>query len=481
MTRTTPGTLVFPGSFVWGAATAAFQIEGAAHLEGRRDSIWDAFCRVPGAIADDHDGEVACDHYYRSADDVELMAGLNLGAYRFSTSWARIRPDGGAVNPAGLDFYSRLVDDLLDRGIDPWVTLYHWDLPQALEDAGGWPVRDTAERFVEFALTVHDALGDRVRVWNTVNEPWCSAFLGYGNGHHAPGRQDHRLALAAAHHLLLAHGLTAAELRSRDPGATVGLALNFEPVAPADPEDDGDVDAARRVDGQLNRFFLEPVFHGAYPADVVADTEHLGLLDHVRDGDMAVIATPIDVLGVNYYHGQVVTGRPRADGPHGRPPTARPVGPHLPAAEGVHRAPRGLPTTAMGWEIDPDGLSELLLRLHTDHTGPAGTWLTVTENGAAFEDVVAADGSVHDPRRRDYLRDHIAAVHRAIAAGADVQGYFVWSLLDNFEWAWGYTRRFGIVHVDYATLARTTKTSGHWYAQVAADNAISIDSEDTLG
>ena len=474
MTATSQGALVFPEDFVWGAATAAFQIEGAAHLEGRRDSIWDAFCRVPGAVIDDHDGEVACDHYFRYPNDVALMADLNLQAYRFSASWARVRPDGGEPNPAGLDFYSRLVDELLDRRITPWLTLYHWDLPQALEECGGWANRDTAFRFVEYALTLHERLGDRVATWITLNEPLCSAFLGYGGGQHAPGRTDHRLAVAAAHHLMLGHGMVTAELRARAPGATLGIALNLDVTDPVDPTDPEDVAAARVVDGQWNRLFLDPLFRGHYPDDVLAATAHLGLADQIVDGDLAVIATPFDVLGVNYYHGQAVSRRAQDSD---LTPLLRPLDAHLPAAAGINAVPRGLPTTSMGWEIQPEGLTRLLLRLQAEYTGPAGVRLAVTENGAAYDDVVGSRGQVHDPERRDYLAAHIRAVHRAIAQGADVQAYFVWSLLDNLEWTWGFTKRFGIVHVDFASLARTPKTSGRWFAQVAAHNAVEPGSE----
>ena len=458
----------FPDGFLWGASTAAFQIEGAAHLEGRRDSIWDAFCRIAGAVLDDHDGEVACDHYFRYPQDVRLMRELNLGAYRFSTSWARVRPDGGTVNRTGLDFYSRLVDELLSNGVQPWLTLYHWDLPQALEERGGWTDRETAYRFVDYALSVHDVLGDRVDCWTTLNEPWCSAFLGYGNGQHAPGRSDRSASVAAAHHLLLAHGMAAAELRSRAPDATIGISLNLDVTDPADPQDPDDVDAARRVDGQWNRMFLDPLFRGEYPQDVLADTAHLGLTDHIRDRDLDVIRTPLDLLGVNYYHGQAVSRRPPASSPYGRPPLTRPVGDPLPACDGIYRIPRRLPTTPMGWEVQPEGLTRLLLRLQTEYTGPAGVALAVTENGAAYDDVVGPDGQVDDPRRREYLELHIGAVQEAIAGGADVRAYFVWSLLDNFEWTWGYARRFGLVHVDFATQRRTIKSSGRWYAEIAA-------------
>ncbi len=469
MTQAAPA---LPAGFVWGASTAAFQVEGAAHLEGRRDSIWDVFCRTPGAVVDDHDGEVATDSYYRYAEDVAAARALHLGAYRFSASWARVKPDDGPVNRAGLDYYSRLVDALLEAGIAPWLTLYHWDLPQALEDRGGWAERSTAYRFVEYAATLHDALGDRVDVWTTVNEPWCSAFLGYGNGQHAPGRQDFRAAMAAVHHLLLAHGLAATELRRRDPAARLAISLNLDVADPADPTDPADVEAARRVDGQWNRIFLDPLFRAEYPADVLAETEHLGLTDHIRDGDLATIAAPFDLLGVNYYHGQAVSHRPPATPLHGLPPLTRPVGSPLPSPAGIHRVPRGLPRTSMGWEVQPEGLTRLLLRLEAEYTGPAGVALAVTETGASYDDVVGPDGRVDDPERRAFLAAHVGAVTDAVAAGADVRGFFVWSLLDNFEWAWGYSRRFGIVHVDYATQRRTLKASGEWFAQVAAQGGL---------
>ena len=470
---TTSGTaLRFPNGFRWGAATAAFQIEGAAHLEGRRDSIWDSFCRVPGAVLDDQDGEVACDHYFRYLEDVDLMDALNLGAYRFSTSWARVRPDGAQPNQAGLDFYSRLVDALLHRGIRPWLTLYHWDLPQALEELGGWANRDTAYRFVDYTRTVLECLGDRVDVWTTLNEPWCSAFMGYCSGRHAPGRTEPATALAAAHHLLLAHGLAATEIRSGAPAATVTISLNLGVTDPVDPTDPDDADAARRVDGQWNRLFLDPIFHGRYPEDVLTDTAHLGLAANIHDGDLEAISAPLDLLGVNYYHGQAVTGSAPAGGLATPPGAARPNPLQMPATDGIHPIPRGLPTTSMGWEIQPGGLTRLLLRMQAEYTGPAGIGLAVTENGAAYDDVVAPDGEVHDFDRTAFLRAHLAAVHAAIAGGADVRAYFAWSLLDNFEWAWGYGSRFGLVHVDFATLRRTVKDSGRWFAQVAATNSM---------
>jgi beta-glucosidase len=473
-------TARFGPEFLWGAATAAYQVEGAAHEDGRTDSIWDAFARVPGAVLGGDDGETACDQYHRYRDDVALMADLGIGAYRFSTSWARVRPDGvpgpAGANRLGLDYYSRLVDALLERGIDPWVTLYHWDLPQALEERGGWTARETVERFVEYALTVHEALRDRVRVWTTLNEPWCSAFLGYTAGEQAPGRQSPGDGLRAAHHLLLAHGWAARELRAADPGATIGVTLNFAPQEPVDPGDPADVDATRRIDAQKHRVFLDPLFRGAYPEDLLADLEAGGLGEVlpgvVQDGDLAVISTPFDVLGVNYYAGEAVSARPDprpvAPLPTGGRPTSSPLA--LPA--GIHLHDRGLPRTGIGWEIQPDGLTTLLLRLQREYTGPAGARLVVTENGSAWPDEVGPDGRVADLPRQEYLVRHLHAVADAVDAGADVLGYFAWSLLDNFEWACGYSQRFGLVHVDYDTQARTIKDSGHLYAQVAATGVL---------
>lgn len=465
--------LQFPNEFLWGAATASYQIEGAAAEDGRRDSIWDTFCRLPGAVAGSDSGSTACDHYHRYPEDIALMHRMGLGAYRFSTSWARIRPDGGPVNPRGLDFYSRLVDGLLEAGITPWLTLYHWDLPQALEDRGGWANRDTSYAFAEYALSVHDRLGDRVRVWTTLNEPWCSAFLGYCSGVHAPGRQSRPDALTAMHHLLLGHGLAAAALRERDPEAKLGLTLNLTVPDPADPDDPVDRDAARRIDGQFNRAFLDPVFRQSYPPDFLADVAEYGLERHIRPGDLELVGTPIDFLGVNYYHGEAVTGHPATEQllAHGAP-VERPAASPYPAADNVSVVPRGLATTAMGWEVQPEGLFRLLMRLQDEYAGPVGTALYVTENGAAYDDRVSADGAVQDLDRLEFIRAHVAECHRAIQAGADLRGYFAWSLLDNFEWAWGYAQRFGLVRVDYDTLDRTIKASGQWFGRTAAANSV---------
>ena len=462
----------FPSDFLFGAATAAYQIEGAAHEDGRTDSIWDTFSRVPGAVIHGEDGETACDHYHRYRDDVALMKTLGLQTYRFSTSWSRVQPDGGPVNRKGVDFYSRLVDELLGAGIKPWLTLYHWDLPQAIEDQGGWTSRDTAVRFRDYALAVHDALGDRVDVWTTLNEPWCSSFLSYTGGSHAPGRQSPREGLAAAHHLLLGHGLTVEALRERDPTLQLGITLNLTVAKPVDPAHAGDVDAARRIDGQFNRVFLDPIFRGAYPEDLLEDVAEFGLADFIEDGDLARISQPIDSLGVNYYHGELVSDRPAAHPLLEQAPTGRATRSPYPAADGVYYHPQGLPLTAMEWEVQPDGLRELLVRVDNEYAAPAGTSLYVTENGAAFDDVVAGDGSVPDPLRTGYLREHLGAVLDALDEGVNVKGYFYWSLMDNFEWAWGYAKRFGIVRVDYDTQERIVKDSGHAYATIIRDRAL---------
>jgi beta-glucosidase len=461
----------FPDDFLFGAATAAYQIEGAAHEDGRTDSIWDAFARVPGAVVDGHDGEVACDHYHRYESDVAMMADLGLQTYRFSTSWSRIRPDGGPVNPKGLDFYSRLVDSLLEKNIKPWLTLYHWDLPQALEEKGGWANRDTALRFAEYAVDVHAALGDRVENFTTLNEPWCSSFLSYIGGEHAPGRQDTEAGLAAGHHLLLAHGLAVRELRALDPDLGLGITLNLTVADPVDPADEGDVDAARRIDGQFNRFFLDPIFRGEYPADVLEDLAGLGLEKYIEPGDLDIISTPIDALGVNYYHGEALTVHPVEQEMSTAAPSPRPKRSPFPAPEGIYWKLRDLPLTAMGWEVQPEGLTRLLRRINDEYTGTA-VKLYVTENGAAYDDVVAPDGAVHDAERAEFLRLHLGAIQDAIADGVNVYGYFYWSLMDNYEWAWGYHKRFGIVRVDYDTQQRTLKDSALEYRRIIADRAL---------
>ncbi|MFJ5217475.1 GH1 family beta-glucosidase [Streptomyces sp. NPDC088354] len=456
----------FPPGFLWGAATASYQIEGAAAEDGRTPSIWDTFSHTPGKVFGGHTGDVAADHYHRFRDDVRLMADLGLGAYRFSVSWSRVQPTGrGPAVERGLDFYRALTDELLAHGIEPFATLYHWDLPQDLEDAGGWPARDTADRFGEYARIVGDALGDRVQMWTTLNEPWCSAFLGYGSGVHAPGRTDPVAALRAAHHLNLAHGRAAEALRSVLPArAQLSVTLNLHHVR-ARSESPADLDAARRVDAVGNRVFTGPLLDGAYPRDLVADTRRLTDWSFVRDGDLAAIGRhPLDGLGLNYYTPTLVSAGaapdvPRNDG-HGHG-----AGGHSPwpgADDVTFHQPPG-ERTAMGWSVDPTGLYDLLARVSRERPGLP---LLITENGAAYEDAVGPDGTVDDPERIAYLHGHLDAVLKAISNGADVRGYFLWSLMDNFEWAHGYGKRFGAVYVDYDTQMRIPKSSARWYAGV---------------
>ncbi len=474
--RPTAGTtenLRFPDGFLWGTATASYQIEGAVAQDGRTPSIWDTFARVPGAVIGGDTGDTACDHYHRMPDDVALMRSLNIGAYRFSAAWPRVCPDGGAANQKGIDFYARLTDELLDNGITPWITLYHWDLPQALEDAGGWTNRDTAFRFADYALTLYDAIGDRAPYWTTMNEPWCSAFLGYTGGQHAPGRQEGVAGIVAAHHLMLGHGLVVDELRRRDTSAQLGITLNLTVPDPFDPASPGDIAAADRVDHLWNRVFLDPVLKGAYAEGLHTHTEGLTWRgrpwqDAVHDGDLALISTPIDVLGVNYYHGDAPSTAAHDDDDllgTRAPQPERPVLSPYPGSDGISFPRRGFATTAQDWEIQPEGLTRLLVRLHEEYGAPP---MYITENGAAFADVVGADGEVADHDRLDFVDAHLRATYDAIQRGVDVRGYFVWSFLDNFEWAYGYGQRFGIVHVDYETQVRTPKASARWYADVAA-------------
>jgi len=439
-----------PASFRWGAATSAYQIEGAVDQDGRTPSIWDTFSRVPGAVDNGDTGDLACDHYHRMPEDVALIRGLGIDAYRFSVSWPRVQPGGkGPANGLGISFYDRLVDELLARDIEPWVTLYHWDLPQELEDEGGWPQRDTAYRFADYAELVYARLGDRVTHWTTLNEPWCSAMLGYVEGVQAPGRKDFAAGMHAVHHLLLGHGLAAQKLREAATGPLeLGITLNLSTSKPA-TDSPADREAARRADGLGTRIYLDPLWRGRYPEDVVRDLAARGIELPVRDGDLEAISAPLDNLGVNYYFSLLSSGvdeQGRAADDDGHP-----------VGRGVLY---GLPQTAMGWEIMPDDFAELLTRIGRDYPGVP---IVVTENGAAFRDEPDADGFVRDRDRIEYLASHIAAVADARDAGADIRGYFVWSLLDNFEWAYGYDKRFGIVRVDYPTQRRTPKQSAHWY------------------
>jgi len=432
----------FPADFIWGAATASYQIEGAAREDGRGESVWDRFSATPGKVRGGDTGEIACDFYHRYPDDVLLMRELGLDAFRFSIAWPRVLPQGrGAVNKAGLDFYDRLVDALLEQGIEPFPTLFHWDTPQALEDEGGWRVRSTAEAFVEYTETVVARLGDRIKHWTTHNEPWVYAWVGNSWGEHAPGRTSENDATAVAHHLLLAHGWAVEAIRRAAPDAQVGIVLNLSHAYPASPTPEDEA-AAWQVDGDVNRWFLDPIFRGSYPADLLERNAVVAPL--VQDGDMAAIAAPIDFVGVNNYF-RLVVGH-GADGPR---MIADPAAQH----------------TEMGWEVYPDGLYELLVRLARDY---APHEIYVTENGAAFGDVRVHDGRVHDPERTEYLATYIEAVGRAVAEGAPVKGYFVWSLFDNFEWARGYSKRFGIVYIDYPTLERVPKDSFYWYRDLIA-------------
>jgi beta-glucosidase len=437
-------TKSFPAGFVWGAATAAYQIEGAANEDGRGESVWDRFSATPGKVRNGDSGAVACDFYHRYHDDIALMRELGIDAFRFSIAWPRVLPEGrGRVNQAGLDFYDRLVDELLGNGIAPFVTLFHWDTPQAIEDAGGWPVRATVDAFSEYVEAVSGRLGDRVGHWITHNEPWVVAWVGHGWGHHAPGRESDADALATAHHLLLSHGRAVEILRRNSPDSQVGITLNLDnPYAASSSPDD--VAATRWVDGLHNRWFLDPLFRGSYPEDMAEAWAEI--MPEVHDGDLEAISAPIDFLGVNNYTSPLVA----ADDSGGH-------------SQIVRR--NNIDRTDMGWEVVPDGLQDLLLRLHREYEPPA---IYVTENGAAYADVRDHDGSVRDPERQSYLEKYLAAAARATSQGVPLRGYFAWSLLDNFEWAWGYWKRFGLIYIDYATLERVPKGSFYWYRDFIA-------------
>jgi beta-glucosidase len=449
--------LRFPDGFLWGAATSAYQIEGAAREDGRGESIWERFATIPGAIADGTDARVACDHYHRWPADVALMKWLGLGAYRFSIAWPRIFPTGRAyVNVPGLEFYDRLVDALLSEGIEPFVTLYHWDLPQPLEDAGGWAVRSTVDAYLDYVNVVTEALGDRVRRFITHNEPWCSSVLGYAEGLHAPGRRDWPAALAAAHHLLLSHGLAVPIIRANARDAEVGITLNLVPTEPASPSA-ADRDASRALDGSFNRWFLDPIYGRGYPEDVIADHLDAGRLPSlelpfVLPGDLEAIAAPTDFLGINYYSRAVVRSQRVAEADN--------------APRTVHI---GDNRTDIGWEVYPDGLRQLLLRVQRDYAPPA---VYITENGAAYDTAPDEHGRVHDVERQRFLHAHLAAALEACRAGVPLAGYFAWSLLDNYEWQEGHNKRFGLVWVDFNTQVRVIKDSAAQYRAIVAANAL---------
>ena len=446
--HTAPIRKTFPADFRWGVSTSSFQIEGAGREDGKGESIWDRFCSEPGRIRDGSNGLVACDHYHRWPEDLDLAKSLGVNAYRFSIAWPRILPNGtpgrSAVNEAGLAFYDRLVDGMLERGLDPWATLYHWDLPQALQEQGGWISRDTVAAFLDYTDIVTRRLGDRVKHWITHNEPWCSCMMGYWEGVHAPGGTCLADAMQACHHVLLSHGQAVPLIRRNAPGAQVGITLSLHPITAAS-DSAADRAALTRHDGLRNRWFLDPLFGRGYPADTLALLGEAA--PRVEAGDLEAIATPTDFLGVNYYFPEMVADDPA--GSHG------PMRTRLVERPGVER-------TGFGWEVSPQGLVDLLTRVQRDY-GPAA--IQLTENGSTFEDVLTPDGRVHDAQRLSYLQRHLAALKQALDAGVPVKGYFAWSLLDNFEWAEGYLRRFGLAHVDYATQRRTLKDSGLWYGR----------------
>jgi beta-glucosidase len=450
----------FPENFLWGTATAAYQVEGAVNEGGRGASIWDTFSHTPGKVVHGDTGDIACDQYHRREENLDLMSELGMQAYRFSVAWSRIQPQGsGPANQNGLDYYRRLVDGLRQRSIEPMLTLYHWDLPQALEDQGGWTNRDMSLRFAEYSSIVYEALSDNVGFWITLNEPWVSAWMGYGLGVHAPGHRDSARALAATHHLLLGHGLAMERMRSAGDGNRLGVTLNLHPASPSrDRDDDGE--AARRVDGQANRLYLEPLFHSDYPEDVVSYYGKRGVdLSFVHDGDLDRISVPIDFLGINYYFRHHIRDAP--DEILSRVPfsdlQARPIVPHE------------TEKTVMGWPVEPDGLAEILVRIKEDY---ADLPIYVTENGRAVNDYIDSEGDVDDEERVSYLDAHFRAAREAIEQGVDLRGYMVWSFLDNFEWAEGYSKRFGIVFVEYGTQRRVPKSSARWYSDVIRRNGL---------
>ena len=428
--------------FVWGVATSSYQIEGAANEGGRGQSIWDTFCKVPGKVANFDNGDIACDHYHRYKEDLDLMKWMGVKAYRFSVAWPRVIPDGvGRVNEMGLDFYDRLIDSLLEREIAPWLTMYHWDLPEALQLRGGWNNREVVEWFGEYAEVLTSRFGDRVKNWMTLNEPLCSAWLGHLYGDMAPGIKDLQTALNVSHHLLMSHGLACQVIRSNVSEANVGIVINVTPAVPATDSQE-DSNAAQLADGFDNRWFLDPVFGRAYPADVI-DT--LGASPEIHSGDMKLIAQDLDFLGVNFYFRQTV-----AADQNSKPLPIRSVN-----RENVKR-------TAMNWEVHPQAFEEILLRISKEYSPKA---IYITENGSAWNDEVI-NGEIIDDERIDYLARHLDVMRSAKNQGAPILGYFAWSFLDNFEWAYGYEKRFGLIYVDYKTQKRTPKKSAFFYRQL---------------
>ena len=454
--------LRFPDGFLWGAATAAYQIEGAPDEDGKGLSIWDTFSHTPGKVFHGETGDVACDSYHRYPEDIAMLQRLGVGAYRFSLSWPRIQPDGrGAVNPKGIDYYNRLIDGLLEKGITPVITLYHWDLPQPLQDKGGWATRDIAEIFADYAGRAGEAFGDRVHRWITVNEPWVVAHVGYRDGRHAPGIKDPKQAVAANHHLLLAHGRAVTALRASSPSpAQVGITLNLAVVRPVSP---AAADLAAELDARHNGAYLGPLLRGAYPERLTSEFSPARVPGLVHDGDFDLITAPIDFLGVNFYAPTYAGIRPDGEPRRGE----QLIGPGQ-----VLVQPEGMPVTAMNWLVDSSAIYELMTRVRDETNGLP---LYITENGSAWYDYVTQDGTVEDYERLQYLRDHLTALHEAIEHGVNLRGYFAWSLLDNFEWAEGYAKRFGLVFVDFGTQKRVIKRSGEFYAAVTRTHSVPLE------
>lgn len=441
----------FPKDFIWGAATASYQIEGAANEDDRGETIWDRFSHTPGKVHNGDTGDRACDHYHRFREDIKIMKELGFKGYRFSIAWSRIYPEGkGKINQKGIDFYNALVDELLKEGIDPMVTLYHWDLPQKLQDQGGWGNREMADYFADYAATAFETFGDRVKKWITFNEPWVFSSIGNYYGDHAPGFRDFNLALRVSHHVLLAHGKAMEFYRQGKADGKIGITLSFSPTEPASSSPE-DAAAARRADGFLNRWYLDPVFKGSYPEDMLNLYRGKFDLSMIKPGDLESVSKyPVDFLGANYYFRTVV-----------RESNQEPVLRY----EDVK--PAGAEYTEMGWEVYPRGLYNLLVRLDRDYQNPL---IYITENGVAFTDDRIVNGQVEDDDRINFLKGHFMECRRAMEDGVNLGGYYVWSLLDNFEWAWGFAKRFGIVYVDYQTLKRTWKKSAHWYREVIRNN-----------
>ncbi|WP_212029844.1 GH1 family beta-glucosidase [Metabacillus lacus] len=444
----------FPEQFIWGTATSSYQIEGAVKEDGRGESIWDRFCRIPGKVRNKENGDIACNHYFLYEEDIKLMKSLNIQSYRFSTAWSRIFPEGtGKPNSKGLDFYKRLIDCLLEHEIEPLLTLYHWDLPQLLQDKGGWTNRYTAEYFTEYSTFLYRELGDRVKKWGTHNEPWVVSYKGYALGNAAPGYLDFRSHLKASHHLLLSHGRAVSAFRELGPkDGQIGITLNIEPTYPF--EDDEECRTAAKIkDGFSNRWFLDPVLKGQYPADIMELYSKFETFDYIKQNDLHVMSSSIDYLGINYY--SISTNKPGPEGELG--------------FLGVESVKTGRPVTYMNWEIEPQGLYDILLRMKNEY---GDIPLYITENGAAYDDTVDEDGSVSDEDRRLFIEMHLQACREAIDAGVNLKGYYLWSFMDNFEWRYGYSKRFGMVHVDYNTQKRTPKKSALWYKKVIETNSI---------